>query len=105
MKKSNIFADLPTSFKEEVFEEIISKKDLKLERIISKGHTTKDGEWYDQVEDEWVMLLKGEAVLEFENSSSIRLKEGDYINIPAKTKHRVSWTSLHVETIWLALHH
>jgi len=105
MKKSNIFSQIPTDLKEELFEEIISNDTLKIERIISKGHTTKDFEWYNQKSNEWVIVLKGEAILVFENSNDVRLKEGDYLNIPAHTKHRVSWTEPDVETIWLAIHY
>ena len=103
MRKVNIFENIPDDLKDEVFEKIISKKELKIERLISKGHTTPDAKWYDQEDNEWVIVLKGEAILEFENSADVKLVEGDYINIPAHTKHRVSWTKLHVETIWLAI--
>ncbi|NOR58004.1 MAG: cupin domain-containing protein [Sulfurimonas sp.] len=105
MKKSNIFANISSEIKEELFEDIISKEGLKIERIVSKGHTTTEFEWYDQTNDEWVILLKGEAVLEFEDADEVRLKDGDYINIPAHTKHRVSWTKPNVETVWLAIHY
>jgi len=105
MKKSNIFVNIPSEIKEELFEEIVKKDKVKIERIISKGHTTTEFEWYDQKSDEWVIVLKGEAILEFENCDDIRLKEGDYLNIPAHTKHRVSWTKENEETIWLAIHY
>ena len=105
LNKSNIFANIPSQIKEELFEDIISKDGLKIEKIVSKGHTTKEFEWYNQKSHEWVIVLKGEAVLEFEDAEDIRLKEGDYLNIPAFTKHRVSWTKPDVETIWLASHY
>jgi cupin 2 domain-containing protein len=105
MKKSNIFSQIPSELKDELFEEIVSKDSLKIERIISKGHTTAEGEWYNQESDEWVIVLSGEAILEFENSHDVKLKEGDYLNIPAHTKHRVSWTKANVETVWLAIHY
>lgn len=105
MKTSNIFANIPSEIKEELFEDIVSKDGFKIERIISKGHTTTEFEWYNQSSDEWVILLKGEAVLEFEDADEVRLKEGDYINIPALTKHRVSWTKEDEETIWLAIYY
>jgi cupin 2 domain-containing protein len=105
MKKSNIFANIPSEIKEELFEEIVKKEGLTIERIISKGHTTTESEWYDEENDEWVIVLKGEAILEFETSDDVRLKEGDYLNIPAHTKHRVSWTKENEKTIWLAIHY
>ncbi|EDZ63639.1 protein containing Cupin domain [Sulfurimonas gotlandica GD1] len=105
MKKSNIFANIPTEINEELFEDIISKDGIKIERIVSKGHTTTEFEWYNQNGDEWVIVLKGEAVLEFEDADEVRLKEGDYLNIPAHTKHKVSWTKPDEETVWLAIHY
>lgn len=105
MNKSNIFASIPTENKEEIFEEILSKDGVKIERIISDGHVTPDGKWYEQKDDEWVMLVQGEAILEFENSKEVKLFAGDYINIPALKKHRVSWTKPNFKTIWLAVHY
>lgn len=105
MKKTNIFADIPKQLHEELFENIISKDSLKIERIISKGHISPNSGWYDQENDEWVIVLQGEAVLSFENKEEVRLKAGDYINIPAHTKHKVSWTLPEKETIWLVIHY
>ena len=105
MKKINIFENIPSEIKEELFEDILSKDGLKIERIISKGHTTQEFEWYNQKSNEWVIVLKGEAILEFEDGSNEKLKEGDYLNIPAFAKHRVSWTKPDAETIWLAIHY
>lgn len=105
LNKSNIFEAIPSNLKEEFFEEIISKDGLKIERIVSYGHTTAQNEWYNQASDEWVILLQGEAVLSFENEDDVRLKAGDYLNITANTKHRVSWTKPNEETIWLAVHY
>ena len=105
MKSSNIFKNIPSEIKEEIFEEIVSKKGLKIERIVSYGHTTDSFEWYDQESDEWVILLEGAATLSFENAEDINLEIGDYLNIPAHTKHRVSWTIPDKKTIWLAVHY
>ncbi|MDA3907506.1 MAG: cupin domain-containing protein [Sulfurimonas sp.] len=105
MNKTNIFSQIPSEIKEELFEDIFSKEGLKIERIVSKGHTTAEFKWYNQESDEWVMVLKGEAILEFEDSDNIKLQEGDYLNIPAHTKHRVSWTKPDSETVWLAIHY
>ena len=105
MKKSNIFANIPSEIKEELFEDIIRNEGIKIQRIVSKGHITKENEWYDQKSNEWVIVLKGEAILEFEGADEVRLKDGEYINIPARTKHRVSWTKPDEETVWLAIHY
>lgn len=105
MNKSNIFELIPSTLKDELFEEIISKNGLKIERIVSFGHTTPQDEWYDQRRDEWVILLQGEAIISFLNEDEVTLKAGDYINIPAHKKHRVSWTKPEEESIWLAIYY
>lgn len=105
MNKSNIFDLIPATLKDELFEELISKESLKIERIVSRGHTTPEHEWYDQRSNEWVILLQGEAILSFLNENDVRLKAGDYINIPAHKKHKVSWTKPDEDTVWLAVHY
>ena len=102
---SNIFDNLPTDLSQEVFEQLVSSKAVKIERIVSKGHTSPDSGWYDQPQHEWVIVLKGSALLEFDNRESVRLHAGDYVNIPAHQKHRVAWTDNFCETIWLAIHY
>jgi cupin 2 domain-containing protein len=105
MSKSNIFENIPKKLEQEFFEEIVAKNGVKIERIVSFGHTTKENEWYDQESEEWVILLQGEAILSFEDAQDIELFAGDYINIPAHKKHRVSWTKESVQTIWLTVHY
>jgi len=105
MKTKNIFKNIPKQLPNEVFEDIISKDGLKIERIISKGHTTPKSQWYNQDFNEWVIVLDGEAILSFEDSKDVKLSAGDYINIPANTKHRVAWTTPNKETIWLAVNY
>ncbi len=90
---------------EEIFEEIVSNENVKIERIVSKGQSSPENFWYDQERNEWVIVLKGSAVLLFEGESEpLRLKPGDYVNIPARQRHRVEWTDPDTETIWLAVH-
>ncbi|MFH1051171.1 MAG: cupin domain-containing protein [bacterium] len=102
---NNIFENLPDSNKE-VFEILLQNKKLKLERIISRGQATPEGQWYNQDKDEWIILLSGSAKLLFEGSEEIiELKPGDYLNIPAHKKHRVEWTAQDTETVWIALHY
>lgn len=103
--KNNIFANIATKIDKESFEDILSTEGIKIERIISKGHTTPKDKWYDQNTNEWVIVLKGKAVLSFQNSDDVELEKGDYINIPAHTKHKVAWTTPEGETIWLAIHY
>ncbi len=105
MKKVNIFKNIQRNSDKEIFEDIISKNDVKIERIISYGQSSPKKGWYNSRKNEWVMILKGKAILSFKNSADVKLKKGDYINIPANTKHKVSWTLPDKETIWLAVYY
>lgn len=105
MKKDNVFSRIPTAIPDEIFETILEDGNVKIERIISDGHATPEDNWYDQAHDEWVMLLKGIAEMTFENEPQpMTLKPGDYVLIPAFTRHRVIRTDNKQPTIWLAIH-
>lgn len=99
----NLLKEIPAALPTEVFETILSADNLRIERIISKGHTTPADEWYDQDEHEWVLILQGAGELTFEDGSTVKLNVGDHLLLPAHQKHRVSWTDPTFETIWLAL--
>ncbi len=105
MKLQNIFEKLPDNFDDEYFETLIETGNLKLERIISDGHSTKENYWYDHDKNEFVMLLKGSAVILFDNGEEILMKPGDHLIIPAHKKHRVEKTADDEKTFWLALHY
>lgn len=103
--QGNIYQHLPPATYQEQFEDIHKSKGIRIERIVSIGQATPEGEWYDQDWDEWVMLLKGQAGILIYGEEKIRvLSPGDYIFLPARLKHRVEWTSLNEPCIWLALH-
>jgi len=97
----NIYEDENIDLKDEYFEGLLKQNGFRLERIISKGHVSKNDFWYDQDEDEFVLLLKGSAKLLFENNDIIELKEGDYIIIPKHFKHKVIYTDTENKTFWL----
>ena len=100
----NILANLPHS-PDEIFETLLEKSGIKIERIISSGQATPAGEWYDQAGDEWVVLLSGSATLMIEGEiSPRRLAAGDYLLLPAGCRHRVEWTDAEVKSVWLAVH-
>jgi len=102
----NIFADMPRDLTDELFETLLQTSGFRIERIVSKGHCSPIGFWYDQDDHEWVILLKGKAVLRFENDDeSITLESGDYIHIDRRLRHRVEWTDPEQETIWLVIHY
>ena len=102
----NIFADLPADLNKEQFDELLQVKNIRIERIISKGHTSPETGWYDQEEDEWVLVLEGTGTILFaENNQQVTLRKGDYLHIPAHTKHKVIWTEPEELTVWLAVHY
>lgn len=99
---TNLFADLPSHLPDELFTTLLDDTNVRIERIVSQGHASLDGFWYDQDEHEWVALLKGAAKLAFEDKI-IEMRPGDIVNIPAHIKHRVEWTTPDEPTIWLAV--
>ena len=102
---SNIFSNIPNRLPEELFETVLKTDHVRIERIVSRNHSTKAGHWYDQDWDEWILLLQGQAKLRYKNRpEDIVLNPGDYLLIPAHTLHRVEWTDRNSDTIWLAIH-
>lgn len=99
----NIFKGIKKDLPEELFETISETDEVKIERIVSRGHSSPEDFWYDQDKNEFVVLLKGEAKLLFEDNKEVTLKPGDYLTIPAHVKHRIEWTSPDEDTIWLAV--
>lgn len=97
---------LPNSTEPELFETIAKGNDVLIERIVSTGHTTPDGFWYEQETDEWVLLLQGAATLLFDHNEgeTLVLMAGQAILIPARRRHRVVFTSSAPPCIWLAVH-
>lgn len=99
----NIFSNIPSELPNEIFEDIIITEKLKIERIVSMGQTSPDTGWYDQSENEWIIVLSGYGVIEYINGVKVTLKQGDYLNIKAHEKHRVIETSPDEVTVWLAI--
>jgi cupin 2 domain-containing protein len=104
--KKNLFTDIPDHLKEELIETILQTSDFRMERIVSHGRHSEEGFWYDQSDNELVILLKGKATLRFENQSQpVKMNPGDYLHIEKHARHRVEWTDPEQETIWLAVHY
>ncbi len=99
----NLFHDLPSSVSQELTDVLASNHSVRVQRIVSTGHCSPAGFWYDQDEHEWVVVLTGEARLSFEDTETIHLKPGDHVTIQAHRKHRVQWTKPGEPTIWLAV--
>lgn len=100
----NLFVIPILPLHEELVEPLVTERGISIERIISTGHSSPEGFWYDQKKDEWVALLQGEAWLSWENGKSLHMKSGDWVLIPAGERHRVDWTSEDPPCIWLAVH-
>jgi cupin 2 domain-containing protein len=100
---ANLFRDLPAELLTEHFDELVSSSALKIERIVSNGHGSPAGFWYDQEQHEWVLLLRGRAMLKLEDpAATLIMTAGDHLLIRAHRRHRVEGTE--PGTVWLAVH-
>ena len=103
--KANLLKDLPAPGIEEWIDTLVGAENVTVERIVSHGHTSPPTGWYDQPRHEWVMVLTGSGVVEFEDGNEATLGPGDHLNIPAHRRHRVAWTDPDEPTVWLAVHY
>ena len=102
----SILEGIPEELPDELFDTLCATENIKIERIVSKGHASPEGFWYDQDTNEFVLIVQGSAGLRLEGKDDIVvLKAGDYVNIGSHVKHRVEWTDSDRETIWLAVHY
>jgi len=101
----NIFSTIADDLRHEQFTTLLTSPNVTIERIVSRGHASAADEWYDQDRAEWVVMLSGSAVLQFDGEAEPRaLKIGDHVFIPAHVRHRVAWTDPAQPTVWLAVH-
>jgi cupin 2 domain-containing protein len=105
MATQNLFANIPEALDKELFDTLALGSDLRIERIVSRGQSSPSQEWYDHDSDEWVVLLRGAAVIAYQDGSEVTLGEGDYLHFPAHCRHRVQWTDPDRATVWLAIHY
>lgn len=103
----SLFSQLPTddsaSLTSEWVEEIIHSKNVRVERIVSFGHSSPETGWYEQAENEWVLLISGVGVIEYPCGHLVTLYAGDHLFIGAGVRHRVKETAPDEPTIWLAV--
>ena len=97
----NLF-DLPRlPMPEELVTELAKSSHTRIERIISSGQVSN---WYDQNETEFVVLLDGNAVIEYgDGKPPVNLAKGDMLLIPAHERHRVGYTSSEPPCVWLCV--
>lgn len=101
----NLLTNIPSELPEELFTTLLENNQLKIERIVSRGHHSAENDWYDQDRHEWVLLVQGCARIAYADSEPVELIAGQYLHIPAHRKHRVEWTSSVEDCIWLAIHY
>jgi cupin 2 domain-containing protein len=102
----NLFSQLPDDLSDEQVIELVAAPNVRIERIVSHGHASPPGFWYDQGWAEWVVVLSGSADLQFaDEAAPRRLNPGDHLHIPAHARHRVAWTEARRTTVWLAVHY
>ena len=100
----NLLENLPPPADAEYIDELAAAEGVRLERIISNGHASPPGFWYDQSEAEWVFVIAGKARLQIEDEVAERqLGPGDSLYLPPHCRHRVTWTDADRPTVWLAL--
>jgi cupin 2 domain-containing protein len=99
---NKLLSSIPATLPDEITQTLVQAEHVRIERIISHGHASPEGFWYDQEESEFVLLVQGAAQLRFEDSV-VEMKPGEWINIPANRKHRVEWTTMEEKSVWLAV--
>ena len=105
MRRGNLLAGLAARQAEEQVERLVDGPNVRIERIVSTGQTSPPGFWYDQPDDEFVVLISGAARLRFEKDDiALDLRPGDWVEIPAHVRHRVECTQAEPPTVWLAVH-
>jgi cupin 2 domain-containing protein len=105
MRRGHLFRGVPAPPGGEAVDALVRGADVRVERIVSRGHRSPDGFWYDQDEAEWVVLLQGAARLALADGRTLELGPGDWIHLEARERHRVEWTDPERDTIWLAVFH
>jgi len=101
----NLYRNIESHIPKEQFDSLVESDNVQIERIVSKGHTSPGQGWYDEQRNEFVLVLKGAARLEFDDGREVEMRPGDWLEIPAHVKHRVAWTDESQETVWLAVHY
>ena len=106
MKKQSLLKNLPSALTAEQVEILCASGSTRIERIVSHGQRSPEGFWYDQEQNEFVLVIQGRARLVLEGQGEeIVLEAGDCLDIPAHARHRVEWTAPVQETIWLAVYY
>lgn len=101
----NLFMSIASELPEELAETLAMGDGVRIERIVSRGHSSPSDFWYDQEQTEWVVLLSGYAVIHFQQDSVRKeMRPGDWLEIPARCRHRVEATAADEDSVWLAVY-
>lgn len=103
MRITNLHQHIPAELPDELFTTLAAGRSVRIERIVSRGHSSPPDFFYDQDEAEFILLVSGEAELELQAGEKHHLRPGDCLTLPAHVRHRVSWTTPDRDTIWLAV--
>jgi cupin 2 domain-containing protein len=95
----NLFEQADPPEQGERFDVLLKHRNLVIERIVSSS--TIQPTQYVQTQDEWVVLIQGEATLVV-SGQPVQLKAGDHVFLPAGVAHTVERTSQ--GAMWLAVH-
>ena len=98
-RRGNLFDDASPPPGGERVDTLLDHRNLVIERITSSAGAPPSS--YVQPQDEWVVLLRGEATLAVADEE-IHLGPGDYLFLPSGTPHTVLCTS--EGALWLAAH-
>jgi cupin 2 domain-containing protein len=100
----NLLADIPAQLPEEMVQTLVRAPTVQIVRVVSQGHASPEGFWYDQDENEFVVLLAGAARMVFQDQPEpLAMVPGSCVNIPAHRRHRVQWTDPAQPTVWLGI--
>jgi cupin 2 domain-containing protein len=104
-KPVNLLSLAPAPGPEESVRTLFASPEVRIETVVSHGHRSPEGFFYDQPEDEWVLVVSGRAALGFEGQANrVELGPGDCLLLPAHCRHRVEWTEPDADTVWLAVY-
>ncbi|HET7538935.1 MAG TPA: cupin domain-containing protein [Polyangiaceae bacterium] len=101
MLPNDLLASIPNAAAGEVTTPLVTRGGVRFERIVSQGQASPEGFWYDQPEHEFVLLLQGQAELEFADGQTVTLRTGNWLEIAAHVRHRVRSTAPDTATVWL----
>jgi cupin 2 domain-containing protein len=99
MHTGNLFADSAPPPADERLEVLLSHRNLVIERIVSASRMAARS--YVQPQDEWVLLVRGEAELDVAGET-VALTAGDHLFLPSGTPHTLKCAS--DGALWLAVH-